>query len=462
MAYLGNTPTTQSFIEGTDYFNGTGSQTAFTLSRSVVSVNDIQATINNVVQQPSTAYTVSGTTITFTSAPSAGSSNIYVRYMSTTTQSITPSQGTVGNSQFANNISAIPMTYGTIGAGNASIMKNRIINGATLIDQRNAGAAITTSNTTQYVVDRFQIRTATGTGNTSQQNSGNAPTTQGFSSCIRFTCGTAGTVGTTDNNWIAQAIEGFNVQDLAWGTASAKTITLSFWVYSSLTGTFGGALGNSASNRSYPYTYTVSAANTWQQISVTIAGDTTGTWVTNSGLGIQVFFGLGSGSTYLGTSGAWAAADYRGATGEKQVVANSGATFYITGVQLEVGSSATGFEYRQYGQELALCQRYLPAYTDSTKSVQYIGQATSGTNAYVVIPFPVSTRVPPTGLSTASLNAIVSNSTSGGLTISALTFTQSGSLSALVAATVASGLSAGNSTFLIFNGGQLFFTGCEL
>lgn len=101
MPYLGNTPTTQSFISGTDYFNGTGAQTAFTLSRSVGSINDIQVTVNNVVQQPNDAYTLSGTTLTMTSAPSAGTNNVYVRYLSTTTQSITPSQGTVGIAQLS-------------------------------------------------------------------------------------------------------------------------------------------------------------------------------------------------------------------------------------------------------------------------------------------------------------------------------------------------------------------------
>jgi hypothetical protein len=99
MAYIGSTPTTQSFISGTDYFNGDGTTVAFTLTRTVASVNDIEAVVNNVVQQPNSAYTISSTTITFTSAPSSGTSNIYVRYLSTTTQAITPSQNSVGTSQ---------------------------------------------------------------------------------------------------------------------------------------------------------------------------------------------------------------------------------------------------------------------------------------------------------------------------------------------------------------------------
>jgi hypothetical protein len=159
-----------------------------------------------------------------------------------------------------------------------------------------------------------------------------------------------------------QRVEGFNVADLNWGSANASTITLSFRVYSSLTGTFGGALQNSASNRSYPFTYTISAANTWTTISVTIAGDTSGSWNTTTGTGIFVFFGLGVGSTYSGTAGAWAGANYQSATGATSVVGTNGATFYLTGVQLEKGSTATSFDYRPYSAELAMCQRYYQFY----------------------------------------------------------------------------------------------------
>jgi hypothetical protein len=113
MAYLGNTPTTQSFISGTDYFNGNGSTTAFTLSRTVGSINDIQVTVNNVVQQPNDAYTLSGTTLTMTSAPSSGTNNVYVRYLSTTTQVITPSQNTVGTAQLG--------TITNIASGNSNL-----------------------------------------------------------------------------------------------------------------------------------------------------------------------------------------------------------------------------------------------------------------------------------------------------------------------------------------------------
>ena len=355
MSYIGSTPTTQSFIAGTDYFNGDGSTTAFTLSRSVVSVNDIEAVINNVEQQPNTAYTVSGTTITFTSAPSAGTNNVYVRYLSTTTQSITPSQGTVGNNQFANNISAIPMTYGTIGAGDASIMKNRIINGAMVINQRGFSGTPTNG---QYTLDRWYTGVAQASKLTISQNAGSVTPPVGFVNYLGITSSSAYSVTSTDYFYIEQLIEGLNVGDLAWGTANAKTVTVSAQVYSSLTGTFGGVIQNGAGNRSYPFTYTISSANTWTPISVTIAGDTSGTWATDNSAGLVLLFSVGAGSSRSGTAGSWAGSAYYSATGATSVVGTSGATFYITGVQLEVGSSATGFEYVNYQTSLANCQRY--------------------------------------------------------------------------------------------------------
>jgi hypothetical protein len=233
--------------------------------------------------------------------------------------------------------------------------RNRLINGGMVIDQRNNGASVSFGTSSAYYIDRFQGRMMTGSGHTIQRST-TAPT--GFTNSTLVTIGTGGSPASGDRNQFAQAIEGFNVADLAWGTASAKTVTLSFWVRSSLTGTFSGNISNNASNRSYPFTYSISSANTFEQKSVTITGDTSGTWLTDNGVGLYLYFNLGSGSTYLGTAGAWAAADYRGSTGSVSVVGTSSATWYITGVQLEVGSVATPFERRDYGRELILCQRY--------------------------------------------------------------------------------------------------------
>jgi hypothetical protein len=167
---------------------------------------------------------------------------------------------------------------------------------------------------------------------------------------------------------IRQSVEGFNTADLGWGTANAKTVSLSFQVYSSLTGTFGGCIGNGATTYSYPFSYSIPVANTWTTISITIAGPTAGTWIgATNGIGLNVFFSLGMGSSLSGTAGSWVSAEYYSATGATSVVGTNGATFYITGVQLEKGSSATGFEYVNYQTSLANCQRYYEkSYATST------------------------------------------------------------------------------------------------
>jgi hypothetical protein len=256
------------------------------------------------------------------------------------------------------NVNRIVDASGGVFAPVSSVFKNRIINGACVIDQRNAGASVTPVNA-QFTLDRWKSFLTQASKFSIQQNAGSVSSAVGFPNYLGATSLSAYSVTATDYFLLSQLIEGFNTSDLGWGGAGAKTVTLSFQVYSSLTGTFGGALGNSAGTRSYPFSYSVPVANTWTTISVTIAGDTSGTWVGSSnGVGIALYFSLGAGSTYSGTAGAWSGNAYFSATGATSVVGTNGATFYITGVQLEVGTQATSFEYRQYGTELALCQRY--------------------------------------------------------------------------------------------------------
>ena len=277
--------------------------------------------------------------------------------------------------------------------------KNRIINGGMVIDQRNAGASITPTDG-QFITDRFQLRCSQASKFTAQQNAGSVTPPVGFSNYLGFTSSSAYSIGSSDYFMIRQSIEGFNFADLQWGTANAKTITLSFWVRSSLTGTFGGALQNSANDRAYPFTYTILATNTWEQKTITVAGDTTGTWIgATNGTGVILNLGLGVGSTYSGTAGAWAGANYFSATGATSVVGTNGATFYITGVQLEVGSTATSFDYRPYGTELALCQRYCYNVLSSQANGLYLrygqGSNQSATISNINISIPVTMRVTP-------------------------------------------------------------------
>jgi len=240
---------------------------------------------------------------------------------------------------------------------NGLFFRNRIINGAMMIDQRNAGASVTPSSDA-YTLDRWTTWTYAASKFSVQQNAGSVTPPTGFVNYLGITSTSAYSVPTGEGFAMMQKIEGYNMADLGWGAVGASSVTLSFWVRSSLTGTFGGALNNSAQTRSYPFSYAINSANTWEYKTVTIAGDTTGTWLTTNGAGILLKFGLGVGATLSGTAGTWAGANYASATGATSVVGTNGATFYITGVQLEKGTAATPFEYRPYGTELYLCQRY--------------------------------------------------------------------------------------------------------
>ena len=273
--------------------------------------------------------------------------------------------------------------------------RNRIINGDMRIDQRNAGAAVTPT-ASGYTVDRWRYGVSAASKCTIQQNAGSVTPPVGFTTYLGITSTSAYSVGSGEANALSQKIEGFNTADLAWGTANAKTVTLSFWIYSSLTGSFGGSVRNSGGNRSYPFSYTVSSVNTWEYKTITISGDTTGTWLTDNSSGVEVIWGIGVGSTYSGTAGVWAASDFRSATGTINVLGTSGATFYITGVQLEAGSVATPFERRQYGQELALCERYYYAHTVvGSYAAIAIGAAYDANAVVLNISFKQTMRISP-------------------------------------------------------------------
>jgi hypothetical protein len=308
-------------------------------------------------------------------------------------------------------------SIGGAGYGMGMGFRNRIINGAMVIDQRNAGASVTITDTSNYTypLDRWSAYTYPTGSKFSVQQSTTAPI--GFTNSLKVTSLSAYSIGASDIQIVRQAIEGFNFSDMGFGTANAKTITISFWVYSSLTGTFGGALSNSAGNRSYPFTYTISVANTWEQKTVTIAGDTSGTWIgATNGIGAYVVFGLGAGSTFSGTAGSWASALYYSATGATSVVGTNGATFYITGVQLEQNTSATPFERRLYNQELANCQRYYFRKASGTGSALGVGSYYSTTQLFTMFDFPVQMRTTPSLDASSGTNyykAAVNSTTDG-------------------------------------------------
>jgi hypothetical protein len=271
--------------------------------------------------------------------------------------------------------------------------KNRLINGGMVIDQRNNGASVTANDGT-YAVDRTYFNMQTNSKGTGQRSTDAPP---GFSNSLLYTNGSAYTVTANETYGTLQKIEGYNIADLAWGTANASSITLSFWVKSSVTGTFGGALKTgSGTAYTYAYTYTISAANTWEFKSITIPGPTVGTWDSTNGAGLSVAMGLGNGSNASIAPNSWTAANVWSATGAVSVLATAGATWQITGVQLEKGSTATSFDYRPYGTELALCQRYYWNATVSGNTQRmFIDTSTSG-NRFIMLTPPSEMRANPT------------------------------------------------------------------
>lgn len=296
-----------------------------------------------------------------------------------------------GNATFAG--TAVPAS---------SFLRNRIINGDMRIDQRNAGASVTYTNSVGYGLDRWR-NVALGTSlGFSVARSTTVPTGAGFTNSLLATVTTAKNPASTDQARVNQYIEGFNISDLDWGTANAKTVTLSFWVRSSVTGTYCVALSNADSaTRSYVATYSISSANTWEQKSITILGDTSGTWTTSNSVGIGVSFALGSGTSFNAASAStWYGAEYQQTSAQTLWINNSSATFYLTGVQLEVGTAATPFERRQYGQELMLCQRYYEANVNTNAGLGtatgFSGSVTSGSNYYVSTSYLVQKRAAPT------------------------------------------------------------------
>jgi hypothetical protein len=362
------------------------------------------------------------------------------------------------------NVNRIVDSSGGVLSPISSVHKNRIINGQMVIDQRNAGASVGLIDGL-YFVDRWKA-SISQTSKLTGQRSTVAPV--GFVNSLSATVSTAFTPGAGDYAGLVQNIEGFNCADLGWGTANASPVTVSFQVRSSVTGTYSVAIHNGAVNRSYVATYVINAANTFETKTVTIPGDTTGTWTTDNSVSLTLYFALGMGSTYGGaTAGVWNASLKLATTGQTQWVSTSGATFYITGVQLERGTQATSFEYRQYTTELQLCQRYLPAFSAAAGTgILGTGQTVATTAAFGTVAFPVATRVPPTGITISAAGDFGATQTGGGgVAYTSITFNTATTLCGEVNAAGASGLgAAGGSTQFRARttSALLLFTGCEL
>jgi hypothetical protein len=242
------------------------------------------------------------------------------------------------------------------GAGGINF-RNIIINGDMSIAQRTTSAVTINSGTIQYGIDRFGARGMSSAGVFTIEQSTDAPTN--FVNSFKATVTTAdSSIASNATYRVVQHIEGNMIRNLNWGTSQAQDVTLSFKVKSSLTGTFGGAIINGDYNRFYNFSYTISSANTWTDVSVTIDGDTSGTWQTNTILGMRLSLSLGAGSGEVGSAGSWGTATYEGVTGQTNLIATNGATWQITGVQLEAGTSASDFEFLPVDVNLQRCLRY--------------------------------------------------------------------------------------------------------
>jgi len=417
MGMIGN-PANSSFQRvANDSFNGDGSTTVFTLSAEVTANTDIEVLVDNVQQSPyDGSYTASGTTLTFSAAPETGTNNIYVIYnaghtfVTNTVGADNIQDGAVSANKIASGVIKSPEEAMTTQFGR----RNLIINGAMQVAQR--GTSGTSANAIDYyTVDRFNFRgEPTGVYTIAQDT--DAPAN--FKNSTKITVTTPDTsIPSGERYWVSTILEGNDIAHLNFGSSDAQEITLSFYVKSSLTGTFSGGFGNDGFSRAYTFEYTIDSANTWERKTVTITGDTSGTWLDTNGVGLRIVWDLGAASNRQTTAGAWESSSNFAATGATQVIATNGATFYLTGVQLEVGSVATPFEHRSYGEELALCERYYQSYNfENYSGFPAVGRANGNPWGQFAFPLRTTMRAAPSGTWLGTNNGMIVVRVSDGTT----------------------------------------------
>jgi hypothetical protein len=355
------------------------------------------------------------------------------------------------------------MSYGTVqaekmttesgyslGAGNSSSFKNRIINGNMDINQRAfSGDAVEFG----YTLDRWITFIGTSATWSVSQNAGSVTPPSGFTDYLGATSLAATTPSASQRNLVCQMIEGYNIADWAWGYPSAKPITLSFWVRSSLTGTFGAAINSTAQVVSATFSYTINAANTWEYKTITVQGPTTNPayWDTTNGRGLWLFFDMGTGANFALDTTWGSSAKYTIGSSRTNVIGTNGATWYLTGVQIEVGTVATSFDYRPFGTELALCQRYCYVWSaaNANSAIAGSGQAFGSSSAYILMKTPMTMRVPPVTFSSTG-NFGSNNASGGGLAVTGLSLVSSWTNENMITLqpSVSSGWAAGNAVLM--------------
>ena len=402
MAVIGNSPATTGTTVSAQSFNGDNSTVNFTLNRSVNSTVDLEVLVDNVQQSPyDSSYSVSGTTLTFSSAPATGTNNIYVIYRGATiaTAQVIPDDGSVTNAKMASGAALANVGTGNITAdylniGHIGGRRNLIINGAMQVAQRGTSTSSYTSDG-YSVCDRWMYRVSSlGTWTISKDTS---VVPSGFGSSTKWQCTTAdASPAAGDTLTFSQRLEGQDLQQLKKGLASAEQVTLSFWVRSSKTGTYIVELYDADNTRHISKSYTIDSADTWEYKTITYAGDTTGQLANDNGRSLDVNFWLGSGTNF--TSGtlatSWASVtNANRAVGQVNLGDSASNNWYITGIQLEVGSVATPFERRSYGEELTACQRYYYEYSSKHVAFGFATQANQW--MYVRFTFPTTMRSAP-------------------------------------------------------------------
>jgi len=260
---------------------------------------------------------------------------------------------TIGTNQIASEAVTVPKVTDQVLTN-----RNLIINGAMTVDQRNSGSAVAAPHNT-YTLDRLNVYQSGDAAYSVQQVSDVVP--DGFTNSAKIACTTADTngFGATDYYMLTYNFEYNQIRSLEFGTSSAKQVTLSFYVRSNLTGTFSGALESGDGGRHYVFEYTINSANTFERKSITIPGDTSGTWTgTYNARGMKIRLALALGADYDGTAGTWGTDESYGSTNQTNFVSSTSNVFYISGLQFEEGDTATPFEHEDYATTLRKCKRY--------------------------------------------------------------------------------------------------------
>ena len=342
---------------------------------------------------------------------------------------------------------------GNINAGGGGVNRNVIINGAMNVAQR--GTSFTVTN--EYGIDRWFFRENTDGALTFSQDT---TSPDGFYNSLKVNVDSVdSSIGSSQFAHVAQRIEGFNIQPFAFGSSAAKTIVLSFYVRCSVTGKFGGSVTNGENNnRSFAFTYDINSANTWERKSVTIVGDTTGTWNVDNSQEMAVFWSLGAGSGHKKAEGSWdATASVQSASeASVELIGNASATWFITGVQLEVGQNPTEFEHEKFSQTLQKCQRYFQKIESlgsvgSFNAFPYTGLSRTSTIGKVSLGWITQLRAAPTITTTAANTFAIVNGSGSAIACSSVSVGRTNVNSAMIEFTVSSGLTVGQATYLTTN-----------